>query len=510
MNRSGAVRHSRDAVMAALLVALLVTGLGVAIDFVPVAAGATPAKAATTTTVPAGKWDPRIEPIAKEVAKLRKLGFEHPVPVEFLPSKEFDKQVTVDAGKLSKAAKQASAQATARLASLAFVPHSSDLVAQENQLQSSSVLALYLPTKKKVFVRGTDLDTPAKKVTVAHELTHALQDQHFDLTKLGTAADKSHSSDSLKALVEGDAVRVQELYAKTMSQADQDQYQTENNDTATQAQGETTAAGVPSALTALAQSPYALGPAMLKVVEAEKGESAIDGLFRSPPTDDLSYVQPTSLVDHPQIAKVAPPKASGKGEKQRGSDDTFGSFALYLALAQQLDPVAALRIADGWGGDAMIDYTVGAGKDATRCIRAAFAGRTADDTAAILQGLQTWSAAQPAGSASAAARDGKVVFSSCDVAAPRSPAPHDAQQAMTLLASRNELLSVFAGQGAGGAAALCAADGTVRDPTFQPFLDLAAIDPTAQPDQQTIAGLRQAVTRILTSCVRNGKAGSSA
>jgi hypothetical protein len=81
---------------------------------------------------------------------------------------------------------------------------------------------------------------------------------------------------------------------------------------------------------------------------------------------------------------------------------------------------------------------------------------------------------------------------------------------MTLLASRNELLGVFMDQGAGGPAALCAADGTVRDPTFQPFLDLAAIDPTAQPDQQTIAALRATVTRILTSCVKTGKATSSA
>jgi hypothetical protein len=477
----------------------------------PAAAGATPNKAATTTTtVPTDKWDPRVEPIAKEVAKLRKLDFEHPVPVQFLPSKEFDKKVTVDSSKITKQGKAEVDKSTARLAALGFVPHSSDLVEQQNSLQSSSVLAVYLPSKKRVFVRGDGLDTPAKKVTVAHELTHALQDQHFDLTKLGKAADKSHSSDSLKALVEGDAVRVQDLYAKTLPQSEQDQYQTENNDVATAAQGATAAADVPSALTVFAQSPYVFGPPMLKVVEAEKGESAIDGLFRSPPTDDLSYVQPTSLVDHPRIAKVAPPKANGRDEKQNGGDDTFGSFALYLALAEQLDPAAALRIADGWGGDAMIDYTVGAGKDATRCIRAAFTGRTTDDTAAILQGLQTWSAAQPAGSASAAARDGKVVFSSCDVAAPRTPAPHDAQQAMTLLASRNELLGVFVDQSADRTAALCAADGTVRDPAFQPFLDLAAVDPTAQPDQQTIAALRAAVTRILTSCVKTGKATSSA
>ena len=36
------------------------------------------------------------------------------------------------------------------VAAIGLVPHSSDLVEQQNQLQSSSVLALYVPSKKKI------------------------------------------------------------------------------------------------------------------------------------------------------------------------------------------------------------------------------------------------------------------------------------------------------------------------------------------------------------------------
>ena len=64
-------------------------------------------------------------------------------------------------------------------------------------------------------------------------------------------------------------------------------------------------------------------------------------------------------------------------------------------LAQQLPVDEALRVADGWGGDAMVGYR----KDGQQCVRAAFAGRTPADTSAIADGLQTWVAAQPAGSA---------------------------------------------------------------------------------------------------------------
>ena len=57
----------------------------------------------------------------------------------------------------------------------------------------------------------------------------------------------------------------------------------------------------------------------------------------------------------------------------------FGSFALYLMLAARSDPVAALAIADDWGGDAMVTFKRGD----TTCIRTTFAGRTEDATSAI-------------------------------------------------------------------------------------------------------------------------------
>ena len=48
----------------------------------------------------------------------------------------------------------------------------------------SDTLAFYDPRTQDVYVRGTDTTAPATRVTLAHELTHALQDQHFDLRAL--------------------------------------------------------------------------------------------------------------------------------------------------------------------------------------------------------------------------------------------------------------------------------------------------------------------------------------
>ena len=46
-------------------------------------------------------WDPQVAPIAAQVATLRGLSFDHPVPVKYLDDAEFKKRVGVDSSKLT-------------------------------------------------------------------------------------------------------------------------------------------------------------------------------------------------------------------------------------------------------------------------------------------------------------------------------------------------------------------------------------------------------------------------
>jgi hypothetical protein len=163
----------------AALVALLAVVLS-AVAFVPPASAAS-----TTTTAPVPKkWDPRLEPIADKVAELRHLEFEHPVAAEFLDDAAFEKEVAVDRSKLTKQDKQDIARSQAQLRAVGLVGAGVDLLGSVESLQQSGVLAYYEPKTKKITVKGTSLDDVSTRVTVAHELTHALQDQHFDLDRL--------------------------------------------------------------------------------------------------------------------------------------------------------------------------------------------------------------------------------------------------------------------------------------------------------------------------------------
>jgi hypothetical protein len=195
--------------LCAPLLCALVTGAGLVVLAAPSATAAS-------------EWNPKLAPIAKQVEKLRGLTFDHPVPVSFLSEEAFNKKVSVQ-DKLTAKDRKELDESASEFRAIGLISGDLDLGSAFDSLQTSGVLAFYDPETKRVTVRGTDLDVDTK-VTLAHELTHALQDQHFDLLKLQRDAAKHDASEALKAVVEGDAVRIQRRYVDQLSAADKAAY----------------------------------------------------------------------------------------------------------------------------------------------------------------------------------------------------------------------------------------------------------------------------------------------
>jgi len=454
---------------------------------------APPAGAAKSTT----KWDPRVLPIVRAVERLRNLKFEHPVPVDFLSDADFQGKVAIDSGKLSADDKAELDRSQASLRAIGLLPGGVDLIGATTSLRQSGVLAFYDPDTRRITVRGEEL-TPATKVTLAHELTHALQDQHFDLKALQKRATRAHGSLALTALVEGDAVRVQQRYAAALSADERAQYESTRSSGANDALASAHAAGVPDSLIAVFQTPYVLGPPMLDVVRSAKGSGAIDALFRRPPVADVSFLEPRTVVDGDTPAPVDPP-ALQPGETADGKADVFGALTLYLALATHSDPVDALRVADTWGGDAMVTFTRGD----TRCLRATFVGRTPTGTTAIGNALQQWAANEPGDAVQAVSDRSQATLTACDPGAGGAAVQDNSLAALTVVAVRNTLLATLAGQGVTANVADCTANGVVTDPAFRPVLDAAVADPSATPDESTLRPLQQRIFAIAATCARS-------
>src|SRR3954468_536804 len=264
--------------VAALVAVVLLTGALV----VPPAAGAdsTPSH-----------WDKRIAPIAAAAAKIRRLHFDHPVPVHFLPVAKFRKRVA-SVSKPSRSERRSLARVTAQLRALGLVTGSPDLREQAATAQGASALAFYDPKSKEVFVRGTGPLDPAHKVTLAHELTHVLQDQAFDLQSLERKVDhaRDQAPEALRAIIEGDAVRVENKYRDSLPEADRTRADDATAAETNRAEAESKA--VPAIIQLELATPYVFGPVLLQMLTSRRGNSEVDRAFHRSPFTQRLFVDP--------------------------------------------------------------------------------------------------------------------------------------------------------------------------------------------------------------------------
>ena len=301
--------------------------------------------------------------------------------------------------------------------------------------ESEGTDAFYSPETKEIVVYGTDIDIYTQVVLV-HELTHVLQDQHFDLSR----SFNSDGADSLyKALGEGDATRIEDKYIESLDDDDQEAYYDAIDDS--QDSADRSVDDVAPTLLQLFGAPYALGGPMTTIVESEQGVLALDTLFRNPVPSDEGLINVFALLDGERPKDVATPKV-GNGEKLTDEGSGFGAITWYLVLASFIDPHVALHAVDGWGGDAYI----GCSKNGDECIRADFVGDTPNDTNEMHAALDQWKQAFPPDKVTVTGNDAGVELSACEpdtVPTPRA----DAGEALSLPVARMQMLQGALDQG---------------------------------------------------------------
>jgi hypothetical protein len=435
---------------------------------------------------PPKHWDKHLAPIAKQVEKLRHLKFKHPIKATLLSDKDFRKRLAADSGHLSKADKRDIAQSEAQLRALGLIDDKVDLLKAVKHVEDEGVDGFYDQHTKEMVVKGTKFDA-STRVTVAHELTHALQDQWFDLDKLQKQSDKTHSGGDLQALVEGDATRVENDYVDGLTREEQDAYDAKQSDQDAKQQGAALKSDVTPIVLTLFAAPYVLGPIMVQAVVSYRENAAVDGLFRHSPTTDLSFMQPLSLFARQTTKKVATPKLA-KGEKKSGDTDVFGAFPLFLTLASRIDTQPALVAAEQWAGDSSVPFKRGK----TECLRTSFAGKNDAGTKAIGDALTSWSAAWPEGHAKVEVTPKLAILTSCDPGQLTGAKPRDVSGALSALAVRNEISFEVLDGGSTKEQAKCAGDKLTQDAVLLALIQQAN-DAGGAPPADVMARVQSAV-----------------
>jgi hypothetical protein len=442
-------------------------------------------------------WDPRLAPIAHRDEQIHALKYKHPVPVRFLSDAAF-KKLVVGSASSDTAGRAEIGREAATFRALGFIGGKVDLFQVTKQADEAGVLAFYDFDKKEIVVRGTTLDV-SHRATLAHELVHVLQDQHFDIRKIEKRAGEDEvrrggSVGAMLALIEGDANRVRDAYLKALSAAERKQYDREQTAEG-RAFGQATA-GVPPFVQLLFAAPYELGPFTIRMLLADGGNARVNAALTGPTPTSADFVQ-AGLIAPPPPNLPAP--VTVDGEVTAGTPESFGAFELYVMLATRGSAADALTAADAvLGGRAQ-----GLRRDGTYCYRAALATRDVPAANFVVGRLQQW-----AKSAMGAfvQRDGtRVTFTACDPGSKAVGASKEKLEAAELLLGARSGIAVgIAEGGAKPEVARCVARLFALSPGAVDTLKRAGSG-SLPPDETT--RVRNLVQQEALTCHSNPKAG---
>lgn len=307
--------------------------------------------AATAPAVPAEAPPPSFDDITEQVSTLRGLPVTQPVRAELrdgetlvalLRDLEERRQETVTP-ELSEEDGQRILEA------LRFLPPGADLDAIGDAV-ADGVEGVYVPEDKVLYVRtGAEELTPYAAVIAAHEITHALQDQSFDLTRLlGASGGDGDAFLAFNAVVEGDAMVTMEAWSRVYQTPEQ---RSAYREEAERLAGEAEASGdIPPYVQSAVAFPYVIGGQFVDRLVDEGGYAAVDAALEDPPTTTAEIYDPQRYLDgfEPEPVEV-PPAPDGWEELTTG---VFGAFDLGQMLAER-SLNAANDAALGWSGGSL-------------------------------------------------------------------------------------------------------------------------------------------------------------
>jgi hypothetical protein len=314
-----------------------------------------------------------VDEISAVVESERGLEFTEPVDVELAGEGEFQRRLLEDFDEGVDELRETEVL----LKAFGLVEPDVDLVEAMRTLLGAGVVGFYDPETDELVVRGTAL-TPYVRTTIAHELTHALDDQRFDLDRPEYDDADDEIDFGFSALVEGNARRVEGAYLAGLS----DQEQLDAAAEELSFGGGIDLGDVPLVLVDLISAPYGLGHDFVDELIDDGGQEALDAAFGAPPRTSEQVIDPATYVAGEGRIEVSVPAVAG----QVVDEGVAGQFLIQLVLADGLDAARAREAAVGWGGDWVVAW-----RDGERsCATLAAVGDDPGESAELRGAFEDW------------------------------------------------------------------------------------------------------------------------
>ena len=237
---------------------------------------------------------------------------------------------------------------------LGIIDRDTDLYELYLDLFTETVLGFYDTDEKMLFVvqDGPEL-RPVDVSTYAHEVTHALQQVHFDIDSIFDELKEDRDrSTAFRGLVEGDAQIAETIFVMTY-------LDDEERAAIQQAYAEFDLSAFRSAPYVIQRAfvfPYQEGAQFVAALYQISGWEMVNEAYAAPPESTEQILHPDKYLAGEAPIRVEAPDLGllldeGWIEVSR---DTFGEFSILTYLETGVPEALAFAAAEGWGGDAYV------------------------------------------------------------------------------------------------------------------------------------------------------------
>jgi hypothetical protein len=297
--------------------------------------------------VPAeGPTPPAIEEVMRELEQIRGFRFSERVVAEPKPQSEVAEGIrdyVETAFPVRFYERRSQAWQT-----IGVIPEGTSIREELLEYVSTQVIGYYDTITGELVFIGTADPSPLERFTLAHELTHAIDDQHFGLEQIDLlGADcRDEELQAALAVVEGNATFFMLRWAQGFLSLEE-QIELSGEAAAQQPPPSTVAPFID----AIQQWPYLEGLSFITALETDGGLDAVDGAFRELPVSTEQIIHPERYPnDVPTPVDVAD-VADALGPGWTDLDvQGVGEMWLDLALSLRIDEGDAADAAAGWDG----------------------------------------------------------------------------------------------------------------------------------------------------------------
>ena len=297
--------------------------------------------------------------IAAKVAQLRGLAIKQPIKRGVMNKEQITERLLLRVKQ--EYAPDEIAKEEVALKRLGLLPPDAVYLDVVIELLKAQIAGFYDPWEKQLYIME-DSGAIGGPEVMAHEIDHALQDQHFGLKKLVNEVKKNADATlARQALVEGDGTALMLEYAladKGAGAAPWGEPEFVQEQASTIRMGLVLMADVPLFLRESLVFPYVNGLKFVGGARASRSWKQIDGFYARPPlsTEHIIHPEKYDAYEKPVEIKASVPAAIKK--YKRGHDNVLGEMGLWILLRQHgvSEEVAKTAVA-GWGGDRIAVFT---------------------------------------------------------------------------------------------------------------------------------------------------------